>query len=72
VVVMMMHLSKKNESKLVRKCALPLTGMHVVDLVVTNLGKFRPTGHRFQIVELAPGVGRDDLGMKPELLEEGD
>jgi len=72
VVVMMTHLSKRGDSKLVGKCALPLTGLHVVDLVVTDLGMFKPTGHCFQIMELAPGVERADLGMNPELLEEGD
>lgn len=70
VVVMMTHLSKQGESKLVRRCSLPLTGIHVVNLIVTDLGKFEPTGDRFRIVELARGVTREDLRMESELLEE--
>jgi 3-oxoacid CoA-transferase subunit B len=71
VIVMMTHLSRSGEAKMVRKCALPLTGLQVVDLVVTDLGRFEPTGKRFRIVELASGVKRADLRIHPELLEEG-
>jgi acyl CoA:acetate/3-ketoacid CoA transferase beta subunit len=44
--------------------------MQVVDLVVTDLGMFAPTGDQFRIVELAKGVKREDLHMAPELLQD--
>lgn len=61
VIVMMSHFSKSGESKLVKKCSLPLTGFDVVDLVVTDHGIFRPTGQEFEVVEMAQGVSEADL-----------
>jgi 3-oxoacid CoA-transferase subunit B len=57
----MSHFSKSGESKLVKKCTLPLTGHDVVDLVVTDYGVFRPTGQNFEVVEMADGVNKKDL-----------
>ena len=54
VIVMMKHF-KEGNSKLVKRCSLPLTGKNVVDLVVTDCGIFRPTGKSFDAVELAEG-----------------
>jgi len=62
VIIMMTHQNKKGESKLVGQCVLPLTGANVVDLVVTDLGIFRPNGKRFIIEKLAPGVEMKNLG----------
>jgi 3-oxoacid CoA-transferase subunit B len=59
LIVMMQHVTKKKELKLVPKCDYPLTATRVVSLVITELGAFEPTGHAFRIVELAPGVTRD-------------
>ncbi|HEY5923594.1 MAG TPA: 3-oxoacid CoA-transferase subunit B [Kofleriaceae bacterium] len=59
VIAMMQHVTKKRELKLVQKCDYPLTATRVVSLVITELGAFEPTGHAFRIVELAPGVTRD-------------
>ncbi|MFZ9000666.1 MAG: 3-oxoacid CoA-transferase subunit B [Bacteriovoracaceae bacterium] len=56
VIVMMTHFSKKAQPKLAKKCSLPLTGCNVVDLVITDLGLFKPNGNSFDIIELAPGV----------------
>lgn len=56
VIVMMGHFSKAGESKLSNKCKLPLTGLSVVDYVVTDHGVFKPTGTDFKIIELADGV----------------
>ena len=53
VIVMMNHYTKQGESKLVKRCALPLTGKRVVDLVVTEEGVFKPTGKEFETVESA-------------------
>jgi 3-oxoacid CoA-transferase subunit B len=59
VIAMMQHVTKKKELKLVQKCDYPLTATRVVSLVITDLGSFEPTGHAFRIIELAPGVTRD-------------
>ena len=59
VIAMMQHVTKKREFKLVQKCEYPLTATRVVSLVITDLGVFEPTGHAFRIVELAPGVTRE-------------
>ena len=59
VIAMMQHLTKKNEHKLVRACDYPLTAAGVVSLVITDYGVFEPTGDGFRVVELAPGVSRE-------------
>lgn len=61
VIIMMTHFSKDGESKLVKKCTLPLTGFKVVDLVITEMGLFRPNGKSFEIVDLPPGVTEAQL-----------
>ena len=58
LVVMMQHVTKKQEHKLVQICDYPLTATRVVSLVITELGAFEPTGHGFRVIELAPGVTR--------------
>jgi 3-oxoacid CoA-transferase subunit B len=60
VIAMMQHVTKKNEHKLVRSCDYPLTAARVVALVVTDHGVFEPVGEGFRVVELAPGVSRED------------
>lgn len=56
VIIMMTHFSKDGSSKLKNKCQLPLTGVSVVDLVITELGVFKPNGHSFDILKLAEGI----------------
>jgi 3-oxoacid CoA-transferase subunit B len=56
VVVVMDHTSKSGESKLLRECTLPLTGMGVVDRIITNLGVFDVVPGGLKLVELADGV----------------
>ena len=61
VIVVMDHTNKHGESKLLKRCTLPLTGAGVVDLIITNLGVLE-VGHKgLHIVETAPGVTRDDI-----------
>ncbi len=60
IIAMMQHTTKKKEFKLVQKCHYPLTATRVVSLVITELGAFEPTGHGFRLIELAPGVTRDE------------
>ncbi|HWO22841.1 MAG TPA: 3-oxoacid CoA-transferase subunit B [Kofleriaceae bacterium] len=59
IVAMMQHVTKKGEHKLVARCDYPLTATSVVSLVITELGVFEPTGAAFRVVELAPGVTRE-------------
>lgn len=68
VIIMMGHLSKNGAPKLLKECSLPLTGKHVVDLVVTELGIFKPNGQKFEVIKLAPGVTLEDLKMPEDLL----
>jgi 3-oxoacid CoA-transferase subunit B len=62
VIVISTYRTKKGMPKLVADCSLPLTGVGCVDRVVTDVGVFDPVGSGFRIVELAPGVTRQDLG----------
>src|SRR6202046_1615702 len=66
VVVLMEHTAKDGEKKLLPRCALPLTGTEVVDLIITELGVFTIDEHGMQLVELAPGVSLDDIAQKTE------
>lgn len=63
VIIMMTHFNKDNESKLIKECSLPLTGKNVVDLVITEMGIFKPLNGKFEIIKLANGINRQDLKM---------
>lgn len=67
VIIMMNHFSKDGTAKLLKRCVLPLTGKEVVDLVVTEMGVFKPTGSSFKIIKLAPGVEKADLKIEAPL-----
>jgi 3-oxoacid CoA-transferase subunit B len=56
VVVVMDHTSKHGESKLLRECTLPLTGIKVVDRIITNLGVFDVVEGGLEVIELAEGI----------------
>ncbi len=58
VVVLMEHVASDGSAKLLPKCSLPLTGMGVVNRVVTDLCVMDVTDMGFEVVELAPGVTR--------------
>ena len=51
VVVMMSHYNKSNESKLVKKCSLPLTGQKVTDYIVTDHGVFKVEDEVFCVIK---------------------
>jgi 3-oxoacid CoA-transferase subunit B len=61
VIVLMEHLTRKGEPKLLADCALPLTGKGVVDRVITDLGVLDVAGDGFRLVELAPDVTREQV-----------
>tara|TARA_R110000744_G_scaffold155430_3_gene270678 strand:- start:1899 stop:2537 length:639 start_codon:yes stop_codon:yes gene_type:complete len=61
VIVVMDHTNKHGESKVLKECTLPLTGKGVVDLIITNLGVLEVEHKGLHIVELAPGVTREDM-----------
>ena len=65
VVVVMEHTAKKKDGgedhKILPKCGLPLTGVGVVDLIITDLGVLEVGPKGLGLVELAPGVSREDI-----------
>ncbi len=68
VIIMMNHFSKDGASKLLPLCTLPLTGSNVVDIVVTEMGIFKPNGKKFEIVKIAEGHTKEDLKIELTIL----
>jgi len=69
VVVVMEHTAKDGSPKLLKKCTLPLTGVNVVDLVITDLGVFEIDKHGsepMKLIELADGVSVEEITAKTE------
>jgi len=68
VVVVMEHVEKSGAPKLLEACTLPLTGVKVVDLVITDLAVFEVDKHKggLTLLETAPGVSLDELRAKTE------
>ena len=56
IIVAMMHTNKRGESKLLKRCSLPLTGVGCVTKVVTNLAVLEIKNNQFYLLERAPGV----------------
>ncbi|MDA9312144.1 3-oxoacid CoA-transferase subunit B [Vicingaceae bacterium] len=61
IIVAMMHTNKARESKILKKCSLPLTGVNCVTKVVTNLAVLEVKGGAFHLLERAPGVSVDEI-----------
>jgi len=65
VIILMEHTAKKKdgseELKILKKCALPLTGVGVVDLIITDLGVIEVTSSGLKLRELAPGITKDEI-----------
>jgi 3-oxoacid CoA-transferase subunit B len=68
VIVLMKHTAKKKDGsediKIVEKCTLPLTGKGVVNMIITDLGVMEVTSAGLKLLELAPGVSREDIQAK--------
>ncbi|MBC7711600.1 MAG: CoA transferase subunit B [Rhizobacter sp.] len=65
VVVLMEHVAKKKDGstdlKILTECNLPLTGVGVVNVIITDLGVMEVTDAGLKLLELAPGVTRDEI-----------
>jgi 3-oxoacid CoA-transferase subunit B len=62
IVIAMQHVSKEGESKILSECTLPLTGIHCVSTVVTELAVLELNrGKGFRLLERAPGVSVEDI-----------
>ena len=74
IIVAMMHVNRAGESKLLKRCSLPLTGVGCVKKIVTEMAVLEVTKNGFKLLERAPGVSEDDIKKATEgtLIIEGD
>lgn len=61
IIVAMSHASKHGESKILKKCSLPLTGVNCVKKVVTDLAVLELIDGKFHLLERAPGVSVEEI-----------
>lgn len=64
IIVAMMHTNPAGESKLLKKCTLPLTGLACVKKIVSDLGVIEITAQGFKLLERAPGVSVEEIVSK--------
>ncbi len=74
IIVAMMHTNREGESKLLKRCTLPLTGVGCVSKIVTELAVIEVTDKGFKLLERAPGVSVQQIQKATEgtLIVEGD
>ncbi|MEY2738338.1 MAG: 3-oxoacid CoA-transferase subunit family protein AtoA [Bacteroidota bacterium] len=74
IIVAMMHVNKAGESKILKHCTLPLTGVGCVKKVVTELAVLEITPKGFKLLERAPGVTVEDIinATEADLIIEGE
>jgi 3-oxoacid CoA-transferase subunit B len=74
IIVAMIHANKAGESKLLKKCTLPLTGVKCVKKIVTDLAVLEVTDRGFRLLERAPGVTVEEIQRLTEgtLIVEGE
>jgi 3-oxoacid CoA-transferase subunit B len=74
IIVAMMHTNRKGQSKLLRQCTLPLTGVKCIKKIITNLAVLDVTPEGFKLIERAPGVSVEAIKKATEgrLVIEGD
>ena len=65
----MEHTTKQGAPKILKKCTLPITGLRVVDLIITDMAVIRVTAKGLVLEEIAPDVTVDDVqkATEPEL-----
>jgi 3-oxoacid CoA-transferase subunit B len=61
IIVAMMHTNRAGESKILKKCTLPITGVNCVKKIVTNLAVLEVTENGFKLLERAPGVSVEEI-----------
>ena len=61
IIVAMMHTNKAGQSKLLKRCTLPLTGVGCVKKIVTNLAVMEVTSEGFKLLERAPGISTQEI-----------
>ncbi|MEI7669941.1 MAG: CoA-transferase, partial [Pseudomonadota bacterium] len=66
IIVLMEHNAKDGSAKIVKKCTLPLTGVGVVDMVITELGVFAIEDAKLKLIEIAEGVAIEEIRAKTE------
>ena len=66
IIVAMMHSNKAGESKILKECTLPLTGVGCVKKVVTELAVLEIKDGKFHLIERAPGVTVEEIIAKTE------
>ena len=73
IIVAMMHTNKAGESKLLKKCSLPLTGVSCVKKIVSNLAVIEVTDKGFKLLERAPGISVEEIvkATEGDLIVEG-
>lgn len=74
IIVAMQHCDKAGNSKLLKRCSLPITGLGCVKKIVSDLGVFDVTADGFKLLERAPGVTVEEIVAKTEgkLIVEGE
>ena len=66
IIVAMMHTNKRGESKLLKRCSLPLTGVKCVKKIVTNLAVLEVVDQGFKLLERAPGISLEAIQQATE------
>jgi 3-oxoacid CoA-transferase subunit B len=61
VIIAMEHATKDGQAKILKRCSLPLTGVKVVDTIVTEMAYIRVTPEGLLLEEIAPGLTVEDV-----------
>jgi 3-oxoacid CoA-transferase subunit B len=74
IIVAMTHTNRKGESKLLKKCTLPITGVNCIKKIVTDLAVIDITLDGFKLIERAPGVSVEEIvsATQANLIIDGD